>query len=74
MFYGEHSPPPPPPPVIKRRTAVLRNIDVVYICGAAIASKWVRTVFSMVNKIDTKFRPSLENTTKRSPRVKYQQL
>ena len=53
--------------VIKRRTAVLRNIvlsiDVVYICGAAIASKWVRTVFSMVNKIDTKFRPSLGNTT-----------
>ena len=62
MFYGEH-----PPPVIKRRTAVLRNIvlsiDIVKICGAAIASKLVRTVFSMVNKIDTKFRPSLGNTT-----------
>ena len=39
------------------------SIDIVKICGAAIASKWVRTVFSMVNKIDTKFRPSLGNTT-----------
>ena len=59
MFYGEHF-----PPVIKCRTAVLRNIMLSIHVGYCRTIKAhqapVERVFS---KIDTKFRPSLGNTT-----------